>query len=83
MGAGYLFIDDLGVSRKPGDRGLSWKSVVWWKPPVSCNRRLRISYYFKFCFVQQRIKNGRFRGNRKVIMMSKLKILIKQKCVLQ
>jgi hypothetical protein len=29
------------------------------------------------------LKNGRFRGNRKVIMMSKLKILIKQKCVLQ
>jgi hypothetical protein len=30
---GTLFIDGLGVSKKPGGRGVPWKPVVWWKPP--------------------------------------------------
>jgi hypothetical protein len=44
---GTLFIEGFDVSRKPGGRGVSWKPVMWWKPPVSCTRRLRICYYLK------------------------------------
>jgi hypothetical protein len=42
---GTLFIDGFGVWRKPGVRGLPYKPVVWWKPLVSCTRRMRICIY--------------------------------------